>query len=149
MSYLTPTSGTSDQQGHFRDGCSGPRLLRSVGGLSAHGECVVRASRKPRGEDGEFPVGEESVCSAIEVRLVEHRIALPPGRRTPRQKTRPGRRRQLPVNRRLASAERPQARFHDLGPDDHDRLAPARRKRQVIRELERLSGKKVTLEEAA
>jgi transposase len=43
----------------------------------------------------------------------------------------------------------PDARFTDLGPDWHDRLAPLRRKRQLIAELERLSGKKVTLQEAA
>jgi transposase len=34
----------------------------------------------------------------------------------------------------------PDARFTDLGPDWHDRLAPLRRKRQLIAELERLSG---------
>jgi transposase len=43
----------------------------------------------------------------------------------------------------------PGARFADLGPDWHDRIAPLRRKRQLIAELERLSGKKVTLQEAA
>ena len=43
----------------------------------------------------------------------------------------------------------PGARFTDLGPDWHDRLAPQRRKRQLIAELERLSGKKVTLNDAA
>jgi transposase len=43
----------------------------------------------------------------------------------------------------------PGARFADLGPDWHDRLAPIRRKRQLIAELERLSGKKVVLQEAA
>lgn len=43
----------------------------------------------------------------------------------------------------------PQARFTDLGPDWHDRLTPLRRKRQLITELERLSGKKVLLQEAA
>ena len=43
----------------------------------------------------------------------------------------------------------PSARFADLGPDWHDRLAPIRRKRQLIAELERLSGKKVTLLDAA
>ena len=37
----------------------------------------------------------------------------------------------------------------DLGPDWHDRLAPQRRKHQLIAELERLSGKKVTLQDAA
>ena len=42
----------------------------------------------------------------------------------------------------------PDARFSDLGPDWHDRLAPVRRKRQLITELERLSGKKVLLQEA-
>jgi transposase len=42
----------------------------------------------------------------------------------------------------------PDARFADLGPDWHDRLAPLRRKRQLIAELERLSGKKVLLQEA-
>jgi transposase len=41
------------------------------------------------------------------------------------------------------------ARFTDLGPDWHDRLAPQRRKHQLIAELERLSGKKVTLHDAA
>lgn len=43
----------------------------------------------------------------------------------------------------------PSARFTDLGSDYHDRLAPQRRQRQLIRELERLSGRKVTLEPAA
>jgi transposase len=43
----------------------------------------------------------------------------------------------------------PDARFSDLGPDWHDRLVPLRRKRQLIAELERLSGKKVLLQEAA
>ena len=43
----------------------------------------------------------------------------------------------------------PAARFTDLGPDWHDRLAPVRRKRQLIAELERISGKKVTLNDAA
>ena len=42
----------------------------------------------------------------------------------------------------------PAAHFTDLGPDWHDRLAPLRRKRQLITELERLSGKKVTLHDA-
>jgi transposase len=43
----------------------------------------------------------------------------------------------------------PDARFTDLGPDWHDRLAPMRRKHQLIAELERLSGKKVLLQEEA
>jgi len=43
----------------------------------------------------------------------------------------------------------PAAHFTDLGPDWHDRLTPLRRKRQLITELERLSGKKVTLHDAA
>jgi transposase len=43
----------------------------------------------------------------------------------------------------------PDARFTGLGPDWHDRLAPLRRKRQLIAELERLSGKKVLLQEEA
>ena len=43
----------------------------------------------------------------------------------------------------------PDARFTDLGPDWHDRLAPIRRKRQLIAELERLTGKTVTLQESA
>jgi transposase len=43
----------------------------------------------------------------------------------------------------------PEARFTDLGPSWHDRLAPIRRKRQLIAELERLSGMKVTLQQAA
>jgi transposase len=43
----------------------------------------------------------------------------------------------------------PAARFTGLGPDWHDRIAPLRRKRQLITELERLSGKKVLLQEAA
>ena len=41
----------------------------------------------------------------------------------------------------------PDAHFTDLGPDWHDRLAPQRRKRQLIAELERLSGKKVLLQQ--
>ncbi len=43
----------------------------------------------------------------------------------------------------------PQAHFTDLGPNWHDRLAPIRRKRQLIAELERLSGKKVVLQQTA
>ena len=43
----------------------------------------------------------------------------------------------------------PDARFTDLGPDWHDRLAPLRRKRQLVAELERLSGKKVVLQKTA
>jgi len=43
----------------------------------------------------------------------------------------------------------PAAHFTDLGPDWHDRLAPRRRKHQLIAELERLSGMKVTLHDAA
>ena len=43
----------------------------------------------------------------------------------------------------------PEAHFTDLGPNWHDRLAPIRRKRQLIAELERLSGKKVLLQETA
>jgi transposase len=43
----------------------------------------------------------------------------------------------------------PDARFADLGPGWHDRIAPLRRKRQLVAELERLSGKKVILQEAA
>jgi transposase len=43
----------------------------------------------------------------------------------------------------------PDAHFTDLGPDWHDRLAPQRRKRQLIAELERLSGKTVLLQETA
>jgi transposase len=43
----------------------------------------------------------------------------------------------------------PDARFTDLGADHPDRLAPQRRKRHLIRELERLSDQKVTLEEVA
>src|SRR5205807_8139642 len=41
----------------------------------------------------------------------------------------------------------PGTRFADLGPHWHDRIAPLRRKRQLIAELERLSGKKVLLQE--
>jgi hypothetical protein len=40
----------------------------------------------------------------------------------------------------------PAAHFTDLGPDRHHRLAPLRRKRQLVAELERLSGKKVILQ---
>jgi transposase len=43
----------------------------------------------------------------------------------------------------------PQARFVDLGADFHDRLHPQRRTRRLIRELEHLSGKQVTLHDAA
>lgn len=43
----------------------------------------------------------------------------------------------------------PDARFTDLGPDWHDKLAPIRRKRQLITELERLTGHKVTLQDTA
>jgi transposase len=43
----------------------------------------------------------------------------------------------------------PSTRFTDLGPDWHDRIAPLRRRRQLIAELERLTGKNVVLQEAA
>jgi transposase len=43
----------------------------------------------------------------------------------------------------------PDAQFSDLGADWHDRLAPIRRKRQLIAELERLTGKTVTLQDTA
>jgi transposase len=43
----------------------------------------------------------------------------------------------------------PGTHYTDLGPDWHDRLAPQRRKRQLIAELERLSGQKVTFSNAA
>jgi transposase len=43
----------------------------------------------------------------------------------------------------------PDARFVDLGADFHDRSHPEHRTRQLIRELERLSGQKVTLHNAA
>ncbi len=43
----------------------------------------------------------------------------------------------------------PSTRFTDLGPEWHDRIAPLRRKRQLIAELERLSGKRVVLQDAA
>jgi len=43
----------------------------------------------------------------------------------------------------------PDAQFTDLGPDWHDRLAPIRRERQLIAELERLTGKTVALQESA
>ena len=43
----------------------------------------------------------------------------------------------------------PDTRFTDLGPGWHDRLAPIRRKRRLIAELERLTGKTVTLQDAA
>jgi transposase len=43
----------------------------------------------------------------------------------------------------------PDAGFVDLGADLHDRLHPQRRTRQLIRELEHLSGKQVTLHDAA
>jgi transposase len=43
----------------------------------------------------------------------------------------------------------PAAHFTDLGPDWHDHLAPLRRKHHLIAELERLSGKKVTLHDAS
>jgi transposase len=43
----------------------------------------------------------------------------------------------------------PAAHFTDLGPDWHDRIAPIRRKRQLIAELERLTGKNVILQETA
>jgi transposase len=43
----------------------------------------------------------------------------------------------------------PTAHFTDLGPDWHQRIAPLRRKRQLITELERLSGMKVTLQPTA
>jgi transposase len=43
----------------------------------------------------------------------------------------------------------PDAHFADLGPDWHDKIAPIRRKRQLIAELERLTGRKVQFQETA
>ncbi len=43
----------------------------------------------------------------------------------------------------------PGARLAGLGPDRHDRIAPRRRRRQLTAAPERLSGTKVTLQEAA
>jgi transposase len=43
----------------------------------------------------------------------------------------------------------PDACFAGLGPHWHDRLAPIRRERQLIAELERLPGKKVLLQQEA
>ncbi len=43
----------------------------------------------------------------------------------------------------------PGAQFTDLGPDWHDRIAPIRRKRHLIAELERLTGQTVTLQPTA
>jgi transposase len=43
----------------------------------------------------------------------------------------------------------PAAQFTDLGPDWHDKIAPIRRKRQLIAELERLTGKKILLQDTA
>jgi hypothetical protein len=44
---------------------------------------------------------------------------------------------------------KPSPRLSTSSPDWHDRLAPLRRKRQLIAELERLSGKKALLQEEA
>jgi hypothetical protein len=41
------------------------------------------------------------------------------------------------------------ATCEDAGPDWHDPIVPLRRRRQLIAELERLSGKKVAFEEVA
>jgi transposase len=43
----------------------------------------------------------------------------------------------------------PQARFADLGADFHDRFHPERRARQLIRELEHLSSRKVAFHPVA
>ena len=76
-------------------------------------------------------------------------LSLPPARPPPRQTARPG----AVSNSILVIAWQllsdPGVHFTDLGPDWHDRLALLRRKRQLIAELERLSGKKVTLNDAA
>jgi hypothetical protein len=74
-----------------------------------------------------------------------------PGARYHRLARRRGKRRALVAvgNSILTIAHRllsdPATQFSDLGPDWHDRIAPLRRKRQLIAELERLSGKKVIL----
>jgi len=75
-------------------------------------------------------------------------LPLPAHRQAPRQQTRPGRRRQLPPHHHLASPIRPRRALHWPGA----RLAwppGLRRKRQLVAELERLCGKKVTLHDAA
>ncbi len=76
-------------------------------------------------------------------------LALPPDRPPPRQAARPGR----GCNSLLVIAwhllSDPDARVTDLGAGWHDRLTPLCRKRQLIAELERLSGKKVLLQEEA
>jgi len=77
------------------------------------------------------------------------RASLQAGRQAPRQKKRA----LVAVGNSILTIcwhllSNPDARFTDLGPDWHDRLAPQWRKHQLIAELERLSGKKVLLQEA-
>jgi transposase len=44
----------------------------------------------------------------------------------------------------------PTVRFHDLGPGDHEsRINSRRRQRDLIRQLEHLTGQRVTLQPAA
>jgi hypothetical protein len=74
-------------------------------------------------------------------------LPLQPGRQTTREQTRPGRLGNSILTIAWYLLSDPGAHFTDLGPDWHDRLAPPRRKRQLIAELERLSGRKVTLRE--
>ena len=88
----------------------------------------------------------EAAISAARTQILPG-LALPPARPPPRQT-----RALVAVgNSILVIAwhllSDPDAHFTDLGPDWHDRLAPIRRKRQLIAELERLSGKKVLLQE--
>ena len=78
-----------------------------------------------------------------------------PGARYHRLARRRGKRRALVAagNSILTIARRllpdPAARFSDPGPDWHDRIAPLRRRRQLIAELERLPGHKVILQQPA
>jgi transposase len=72
--------------------------------------------------------------------------AVPP----PRQETRHRRRRQPRADDRVGPAVRPHVGFHDLGPGYHEsRINSRRRQRDLIRQLEHLTGGRVTLQPAA
>ena len=88
----------------------------------------------------------EIVAAAVADRHLPRR-PLPAPRPPARQEPGHRRGRQLGPDHHLAPAVDPDARYHDLGSDFYQtKLNTHRRERDLIRQLEHLTGKKVTLE---
>ena len=129
----------------------------SAGHLVSWAKCAPKARQSAgRSKPGTTGKGNPWLASALgEAAIGAARTKTFPGSRYHRLARRRGKQRALAAagNSILTIAYHllsdPDARFTDLGPDWHDRLTPIRRKRQLITELERLSGKKVLLQDEA